>query len=247
MMRNPCFGQWISHIISYGLVSSNKKAAQILAKAIISKIDGDEFLPHAAGGTTTSPSNTIHDEFQYSAYASFLNSHCTIDTNIPFIVKHGNAIRLLVAENDNSIWDENVRIELSEFKYDVEDIILPAKHHGQQVEQGVQLTALCTGTGRNESCTSAMVVVKSFDHQKITMQHTKELNTKQIRPNQHMNKDRVSSVSEGSKRKLSERQDNGMVYQMHSQATKGKAKLFMDLALVNSYFEAPEAILTLRS
>ena len=111
MMRNPCFGRWISHIISYGLVSSNKKAAQILAKAIISKIDGDEFLPHAAGGTTTSPSNTIHDEFQYSAYASFLNSHCTIDTNIPFIVKHGNAIRLLVAENDNSIWDENVRIE----------------------------------------------------------------------------------------------------------------------------------------
>ena len=92
-----------------------------------------------------------------------------------------------------------------------------------------------------------MVVVKSFDHQKITMQHMKELNTKQIRPNQHMNKDRVSSVSEGSKRKLSERQDNGMVYQMHSQATKGKAKLFMDLALVNSYFEAPEAILTLRS
>jgi len=240
MMRNPCFGRWISHSISYGLASSNKKAARILAKAMISKIDGSEFLPYVAGGTTTSPSNTIHDEFQYSAFASFLKSHCSIDIDIPFIVKHKNAIRLLT-ENENSIWDENIRIELNEFKDDVEDIILPAKHHGQQVEQGVQLTALCTGSGRNESCTSAMVVVKSYDHQKITMQHTKELNTKQIRPNQHMNKDRVS-VSEGSKRKLSERQENGMVYQTHSQATKEKAKLFIDLARVDSYFEAPAAI-----
>ena len=56
-----------------------------------------------------------------------------------------------------------------------------------------------------------------------------------------MNKDRVS-VSEGSKRKLSERQENGMVYQTHSQATKEKAKLFIDLARVDSYFEAPAAI-----
>ena len=94
---------------------------------MISKIDGSEFLPYVAGGTTTSPSNTIHDEFQYSAFASFLKSHCTIDINIPFIVKHENEIRLL-AENENSIWDENIRIELNEFKEDVEDIILPAPH-----------------------------------------------------------------------------------------------------------------------
>ncbi len=147
-----------------------------------------------------------------------------------------------MAENDDGIWDANhTTIGLHEFENDVEDIVLPAKHHGQQVEQGVQLTALCTGTGRNESCTSAMVVVKSYDHQKVTMQHTKELNTKQIRPNQHMNKDR-QSISDSSKRKLSERQETGMVYQTHSQATKGKAKLFMNLARVDSYYEAPQSI-----
>ena len=95
VLRNLCFGRWISHSISYGLASSNKKATQILAKAMISKIDGSEFLPHVAGGTTTSPSNTIHDEFQYSAFVSFLKSYCTIDTNVPFIVKHENAICLL--------------------------------------------------------------------------------------------------------------------------------------------------------
>ena len=56
------------------------------------------------------------------------------------------------------------------------------------VEQGVQLTSHCTGSGLNESCTSAFVVVKYFDNQNLTMKHTKQLNTIDIRPNQHMKK-----------------------------------------------------------
>ena len=33
MTRNPCFGRWISHSISYGLASSNKKAVQIFGQS----------------------------------------------------------------------------------------------------------------------------------------------------------------------------------------------------------------------
>ena len=68
--------------------------------------------------------------------------------------------------------------ELKVLVHDIEELILPAKNQGQQVEQGVQLTSHCTGNGRNESTTSAFVVVKSFDHQKVTMQHTQLLNSK---------------------------------------------------------------------
>ena len=83
---------------------------------------------------------------------------------------------------------ENVREELNEFKNDVEDVILPSKNQWNQVEQGVHITSHCTGSGRNESCTYAFVVVKYFDRQKVTIQHTKQLNTRDIRPNQHMKK-----------------------------------------------------------
>ena len=87
------------------------------------------------------------------------------------------------------MWGENVREELNYFKNDIEDMILPAKNHGHQVEQWVQFTSHCTGSGKNESCTSAFFVVKTFDHQKVTMQHTKQLNTRDIRPNQNTKKD----------------------------------------------------------
>ena len=74
-----------------------------------------------------------------------------------------------MAKEGDNIWGENVREELNEFKNDVEDVILPAKNQGHQVEQGAYITSHYTGSGRNESCTSEFVVVKSFDHKKLTM------------------------------------------------------------------------------
>ena len=78
-----------------------------------------------------------------------------------------------MTEEGDNIRGDNVREELNELKNDVKDIILPAKNQGQQVEQGVQLTYHCTGSVQNESCTSAFVFIKSFDHQKVTMKHKK--------------------------------------------------------------------------
>ena len=74
------------------------------------------------------------------------------------------------------------------FKNDVKDIILTANNQGHQVEQEVQLTYHFTGSSQNESCTYSFVFVKSFDHQKVMMQHTKQLNTRDIHPNQHIKK-----------------------------------------------------------
>ena len=197
----------------------------------------DDFNPE----TNVSPRNRIHDQFLYSDFREFLHSECTIDTTNPFIRKHENAIRT-VAEEGTNVWDDKVRDELEVLVHDIEELILPAKNQGQQVEQGVQLTDHCTGNGRNESTTSAFVVVKSFDHQKVTMQHMQLLNSKPtIRPNQHMNKERTST-SKGSKRKEGERAENNVTYKSHSQATKEKAKLYMDLARNDSYFEAPVEI-----
>ena len=92
----------------------------------------------------------------------------TIDTTNPFLRKHENAIRT-VAEDGKNVWDDNVRDELKIFVHDIEELISPAKNQGQQVKQGVQITSHCTGNGRNQCTTSAFVVVKSFDHQKVTM------------------------------------------------------------------------------
>ena len=80
---------------------------------------------------------------------------------------------------------------MNEFKNDVEDIILPEKNKGGQVEQGVQLTYQCTCSGQNESFTTSFVALKYFDNKKVTMQHIKKLNTGDIRPNQHMKKNRT--------------------------------------------------------
>ena len=77
-------------------------------------------------------------------------------------------------EEGDNIWGENVREELNGFKNDVKDIILPTKNQGQQLEQGVQITLHCTGSSLDEYRTSAFVVGKYFDHQKVTMQHTKQ-------------------------------------------------------------------------
>ena len=103
-----------------------------------------------------------------------------------------------MVDGGDNIWGDNVREEFNEFKNDAKDIILPANNQGQQVEQGVQLTSHCTGSGRNDSCTYSFVVVKYFNHQKVTMQHTKQLNTRYIRPNQHMKKNRTA-ISDCSK------------------------------------------------
>ena len=78
---------------------------------------------------------------------------------------------------------------MNECKNDVEDIMLPANNQGQQLEQGVQITYHCTGSVLNEPFTYAFVVVKPFNNQKVKMQHTEKLNTRFIRPNQHIKKD----------------------------------------------------------
>ena len=59
------------------------------------------------------------------------------------------------------------------------------------VEQRVHLTFTCTGSGQFYYCTYAFVVVKYFDNKKLTVQHTKLLNTRDIRPNHHMKKYRT--------------------------------------------------------
>ena len=86
------------------------------------------------------------------------------------------------------MWGGGVREELNELKNDVKDIILPANNQGQQVEQGINITSNCKGSGRNGSCNSEFVVVKSFGRQKLTMQHPKQINNRDTRSNQHMNK-----------------------------------------------------------
>ena len=148
MMQKPCIGRWISEIIPYLLASTNTKAAQLLAKTIVGKLDNEEYLPNEDGGT--SPRNQVHESFLYPDFESFLCYQCNINLDNPFLIKNENAIRLLEKEGDN-ILGENVREELNEFKNDVEDVILPAKNQGHQVEQGVQITSHCTGSGRNES------------------------------------------------------------------------------------------------
>ena len=45
IVRKPCFGRWISESIPYGLASTNTKALQLLAKAIVTKLDNEEYLP----------------------------------------------------------------------------------------------------------------------------------------------------------------------------------------------------------
>ena len=51
-----------------------------------------------------------------------------------------------------------------------------------------ELGLLFQYSGTSLRYTSAFIVVKSFDHQKLSMQHIKQLNTRDIRQNQHMNK-----------------------------------------------------------
>ena len=79
------------------------------------------------------------------------------------------------------------------------------------VEQGVQLTSHYTGSGRNESYTSAFFVVKYFNNQKLTMQHTKQLNTINIRPDKHINK-YLTEISYSLKIKSNDRAENYMKY-----------------------------------
>ena len=56
-----------------------------------------------------------------------------------------------------------------------------------------------------------------------------------------MNKE-LTLTSKGSKRKEGERAEYNVTYKSHSQATKEKLKLSMDLARVDSYVEAPVEI-----
>ena len=66
------------------------------------------------------------------------------------------------------------------------------------------------------------------------MQHTKQLNTRDISPNQHMNKDQTE-ILDRSKIKSNYRAEDDMKYKTQSQASKEKAKLFIELARVDSY------------
>ena len=186
MMGKPWFGIWISESIPYGLASKNMKDVRLLEKLMVVKWYKDKYLPNEDGGT--SPRNQVHKEFLYTKLEIFLRSKCTINIYNPFLINHDNAIRILTEEGDN-IWGENVREESNELKNDDEDIILPVNNRGQQVQQGVQLTSNCTGSGPNESCTSTFFVVKYLDHQGVKMQHTKQLNTRNIHSNQHTKKD----------------------------------------------------------
>ena len=166
MMQKYLFGRWISESIPYKLASTNTKAVRLWEKTIVAKLDNEEYLLKKDGGTI--PQNQVHEAFLYPDFERFLQSKCTINLDNSLLIRHENAIRLLAEEGYN-IWGENVREEFNEFKNDVKDIILTANNQGHQVEQGVHITSHCTGLGQNESCTYSFVVVKSFDHQKVTM------------------------------------------------------------------------------
>ena len=73
--------------------------------------------------------------------------------------------------------------------------------------------------GKYESCTNSFVVVKSFDHKKVMMKHTKQLHTRNIRPNWHMNKYKTE-ILDRSKRKSNGRAENDMKWETHSQDSK---------------------------
>ena len=103
---------------------------QLLAKTIVAKLNNEEYLPNKDGGT--SPQNQVHEEFLYPNFESFLCYQCNINPNNPFLVKHETSIHLLAKEGD-TIWGENVREELNEFKNYIEDIILSEKNQWQQV------------------------------------------------------------------------------------------------------------------
>ena len=63
---------------------------------------------------------------------------------------------------------------------------------------------------------------------------TKKLNTRDIQTNQHMNKYQTA-ISDSLKRKSNKRAENDMKYETHSQVSKEKAELFINLARVDSY------------
>ena len=201
----------------------------------MAKLDNEEYLLKKDGGTI--PQNQVHEAFLYPDFERFLQSKCTINLDNSLLIRHENAIRLLAEEGYN-IWGENVREEFNEFKNDVKDIILPEKNQEQQIEQEVQLTSHCTGSGQNDSCTSSFVVVKYFGHQKLTMQHKKKLNTMDIRPNQQMKK-YLTAISDSLNRKSNEIEVNDMKYETHSKDIKEKAKLLIELEIVDSYDKVP--------
>lgn len=159
--------------------------------------------------------------------------------------EHGDAINVFARNPDVSIWQDSSCNNISKLQVAIENIVLPAKHHGQQVEQSVQDIDICSQNLRSIKTSTALTTSRSYIHQAVRIQHENMLEKQVIPANQHMTKGTNApgmrqSVSTQSIYRSQELLKNGQKRGTKSQASKSKAQLFIENAQNDLFPESKE-------
>ena len=200
------FKRWTTILSSFMLGSTNKKAVTLFAKHLVSMkhnaaIQDTSSVPPPTrlidNEISISTRNSIHDEFSYSDFVTFISKHCTISLDDHLIRRNWPAIELLSNDKDLYLWgDDPFQIDSSmdRLKNDIISIVLTAKHHQQPAKAGVQAISHCSQNRKSESISTAFVTIRSYFHQAVTIIQQDEVNGGRImRGNQHRTKGSISS------------------------------------------------------
>ena len=164
-----------------------------------------------------------------------METYTKIDLKDP-LLKYEKAIELL-AEGEK-LW-ECEDDEMQKLRTEIENVVLPSKHHGQEAEQGVQEVSICAANQKAEKVASALVSVRSYDNQYVSQEEKKRLAcpaTKR-RSNQHIiygpSNDDVQYVSEEAKQLQKERNASHFERVSRPQAGSNRAKLVIRRANID--------------
>ena len=242
-LKDSGFQRWFTTLCTFTLGSSNAKATTIFAQHILrlrsNSATNTNSSPMQSSFPTILPSGVSHEKahssYEYSNWLLFLETYTKIDLKDP-LLKYEKAIELL-AEGEK-LW-ECEDDEMQKLRTEIENVVLPSKHHGQEAEQGVQEVSICAANQKAEKVASALVSVRSYDNQYVTQEEKKRLAcpaTKR-RSNQHIiygpSNDDVQYVSEEAKQLQKERNASHFERVSRPQAGSNRAKLVIRRANID--------------
>ena len=229
------FKRWSSLLLPFTLASANTPAVTIFVRHVLKK--SGVAVPEDVNLNASTTNNT-HASFKLQEWKQYLEDNCEVDITDGLLVRHRTAL-IEMSTKMCSVWDETENASIIALREDCMNIVIPAFHHTQSIEAGVQETSICAENQKAEMIASALVAIRSNDIVAITEMVQMHLDSKDIKGNQHMGRGKSSEgrqvKSRQAIRNQAERAENNQVFKSRVQATKFRASQCIDRAFCDPF------------
>ena len=229
------FKRWSSLLLPFTLASANTLAVTIFVTHVLKK--SGVTVPEDVNLNASTTNNT-HASFKLQEWKQYLEDNCEINVTDGLLVRHRTAL-IEMSTKMCSIWDATENVSIIALREDCMNIVIPAFHHTQSIEAGVQETSICAENQKAEMIASALVAIRSNDIVAITEMVQMHLDSKDIKGNQHMGRGKSSDgrqiKSVQAIRNQAERVENNQVFKSRVQATKFRASQCIDRAFCDPF------------